>query len=138
MVEISRTIKDVASGTAGGLAQVLVGQPLDILKVRLQTAAPGKYNGLGDCALEIVKKEGLLGFYKGTLTPLLGVGACVSIQFGVVEASKRNFHAANANLGRSKLSMGQLYTSGALAGLANSVVAGEDLPRHLFAIGPVC
>lgn len=126
MTKISRTTKDVASGTAGGIAQVLVGQPLDILKVRLQTAAPGTYKGLGDCASQIVKREGLLGFYKGTLTPLLGVGACVSIQFGVVEAVKRRFNAENAKVARTDLSKGQLYASGALAGLANSIVAGES------------
>ncbi|PWN88659.1 putative YMC1-protein of the mitochondrial carrier family [Acaromyces ingoldii] len=124
MTKISRTTKDVASGTAGGIAQVLVGQPLDILKVRLQTAAPGTYKGLGDCASQIVKREGLLGFYKGTLTPLLGVGVCVSIQFGVVEAVKRRFNAENAKVARTDLSKGQLYASGALAGLANSIVAG--------------
>lgn len=44
-LRISRTSKDVLSGTAGGIAQVLVGQPLDMLKVRLQTAAPGTYSG---------------------------------------------------------------------------------------------
>ena len=32
---------------------------------------------------EIVKKEGIHGFYKGTLSPLMGVGASTSIQFGV-------------------------------------------------------
>lgn len=61
---ISRTAKDVMSGTAGGIAQVLVGQPLDMLKVRLQTAPQGTYNGMGDCAMQIFKKDGPLGFYK--------------------------------------------------------------------------
>lgn len=28
---------------------------------------------------EIVKKEGIHGFYKGTLSPLMGVGASTSI-----------------------------------------------------------
>jgi ethanolamine utilization microcompartment shell protein EutL len=30
---MSNTIKDLAAGTAGGIAQVLVGQPFDIVKV---------------------------------------------------------------------------------------------------------
>ncbi|PWY99872.1 putative YMC1-protein of the mitochondrial carrier family [Testicularia cyperi] len=122
---LSRGQKDVLSGTVGGIAQVLVGQPLDILKVRLQTSPPGTYTGMLDCATRIVTKEGPLAFYKGTLTPLLGVGACVSIQFGVVEALKRHFRAENVAAGRSPdLSYSQFYLAGGIAGVANSFVAG--------------
>ena len=78
-----------------------------------------------DCATRILSKEGPFAFYKGTLTPLLGVGACVSIQFGVVERLKRDFASANLARGRQPtLSPSQLYLSGAAAGVANSVVAG--------------
>lgn len=122
---LSRGQKDVLSGTIGGIAQVMVGQPLDILKVRLQTSPQGTYTGMVDCATQIVKKEGPLAFYKGTLTPLLGVGACVSIQFGVVEALKRQFSASNVSSGhKADLSYGQFYLAGGIAGFANSFVAG--------------
>ncbi|KAL9939723.1 hypothetical protein V8E36_001540 [Tilletia maclaganii] len=120
---ISRTTRDILSGTTGGVAQVLVGQPFDIVKVRLQTAPPGMYGGMGDLVKKIVANEGPLAFYKGTLTPLLGVGLCVSIQFGVVEHLKREFSNTNAKAGGA-LSLGQLYTAGAAAGLANAFVAG--------------
>lgn len=117
--------KDVLAGTVGGIAQVLVGQPLDILKVRLQTSPVGTYTGMVDCASRIIRNEGPLAFYKGTLTPLLGVGACVSIQFGVVEALKRLFSSSNQQAGRSaELSYSQFYLAGGIAGLANSFVAG--------------
>ena len=122
---LSQGHKDVLAGTFGGIAQVLVGQPLDILKVRLQTSPPGTYTGMVDCATRIVRNEGPLAFYKGTLTPLLGVGACVSIQFGVVEALKRHFSESNLSSGRAAdLSYGQFYLAGGIAGLANSFVAG--------------
>ncbi|KAK0542889.1 Mitochondrial carrier protein ymc2 [Tilletia horrida] len=122
---ISRTTRDILSGTTGGIAQVLVGQPFDIVKVRLQTAPPGTYAGMGDLVSKIIKNEGPLAFYKGTLTPLLGVGLCVSIQFGVVEHLKREFAQANQRKGSSSsLSLSQLYMAGASAGLANAFVAG--------------
>lgn len=110
-----------------------------MLKVRLQTAPQGTYKGMGDCAMQIIKNDGPLGFYKGTLTPLLGVGLCVSIQFGVVEAVKREFAIANAKAanvapGNEALSgvgpkafpltSPQLYAAGVSAGVANSIVAG--------------
>ena len=47
------------------------------------------YSGVMDCAKKIVKTEGFAGLYKGTLTPLLGAGVCVAIQFGALENCKR-------------------------------------------------
>jgi len=120
-----KTIKDLTAGTAGGIGQVLVGQPFDIVKVRMQTASPGTYSGMVQCAGGILKNEGPLAFYKGTLTPLLGIGVCVSIQFGVLEHSKRFFSARNKAAGLDENLTGlQFFTSGIAAGLANAAVSG--------------
>ena len=68
---------------------------VDIVKVRLQTTS--QYKSALDGATQIFKNEGPLAFYKvpnlnrtqdlkflltilkGTLTPLVGIGACVSL-----------------------------------------------------------
>lgn len=71
-----RVVKDVFAGTCGGIAQVLSGQPFDTTKVRLQSAPEGTYSGTLDVVKKLLKNEGFAGFYKGTLTPLVGVGAC--------------------------------------------------------------
>jgi len=68
--------------------------------VRMQTSAKGTYTGMLHCAGGILKNEGPLAFYKGTLTPLLGIGLCVSIQFGALEYAKRVF--AEQNLANGK------------------------------------
>ncbi|EDR11557.1 uncharacterized protein LACBIDRAFT_183526 [Laccaria bicolor S238N-H82] len=126
---MSKTAKDLTAGTVGGIAQVLVGQPFDIVKVRMQTASKGTYTGMLHCAGGILKNEGPLAFYKGTLTPLLGIGVCVSIQFGALEYAKRLFAAQNLAAGKGgeagkTLGGGQLFTAGVFAGLANGVVSG--------------
>lgn len=93
----------------------------------MQTAPAGTYAGMLDCAGRILTREGPLAFYKGTLTPLLGIGACVSIQFGALEATKRFFAERNALSGIADprdLGDGQLFMAGVTAGLANSVVSG--------------
>ncbi|KAF8915475.1 mitochondrial carrier [Mucidula mucida] len=115
-----QTLKDITAGTAGGICQVLVGQPFDIVKVRMQTAPKGTYKGMLDCPL---------AFYKGTLTPLLGIGVCVSIQFGVIEWMKRFYAQQNILNGLGgpsglDLTGSQLVVSGVAAGLANGVVSG--------------
>ncbi|KAL9103321.1 MAG: hypothetical protein Q9163_001627 [Psora crenata] len=82
---LKRTVKDLFAGAAGGIAQVLLAYvldfglnrlALDIVKVRLQTTS--QYSSALDGASHILKNEGPLAFYKGTLTPLVGIGACVS------------------------------------------------------------
>ncbi|KAI0439504.1 mitochondrial carrier domain-containing protein [Xylaria telfairii] len=117
------TAKDLFAGAVGGIAQVLIGQPFDIVKVRLQTTT--QYRSALDAATTIYAKEGPLAFYKGTLTPLLGIGACVSIQFGAFGYAKRYFETANAARALGKdLGYGQYYAAGAFAGVANSVISG--------------
>jgi len=55
------------------------------------------------------------------LTPLLGIGACVSIQFGAFHSARRALEERNA--GRP-LSYAEYYAAGAFAGVANSVISG--------------
>ena len=64
-------IKYFINGGVGGVLTVLIGHPLDTMKVRLQTQPlPAKgqkpmYNGMMDCAVKIMANEGPFGFYKG-------------------------------------------------------------------------
>ncbi|KAM5356450.1 hypothetical protein ACJ41O_003096 [Fusarium nematophilum] len=115
------TVKDIAAGAMGGVAQVLIGQPFDIVKVRLQANGGNALN----VASHIWHAEGPLSFYKGTLPPLLGVGACVSIQFGAFHYFRHLLEDFNKSRGRSdpSLSLSQFYMAGGSAGLTNSVIS---------------
>ncbi|RDW77294.1 hypothetical protein BP6252_05347 [Coleophoma cylindrospora] len=118
-----QTFKDLFSGACGGIAQVLLGQPFDIVKVRLQTTT--QYPSALVAATSIYKNEGALAFYKGTLTPLIGIGACVSVQFGGFHYVRRLLEAQNTAKGKpAELSYGQYYLAGAAAGVTNSVISG--------------
>ena len=63
-------LKSTVAGGAGGACLVLVGHPLDTIKVRMQTmtvsagSAP-PYSSTLDCALKTVRGEGPLALYKG-------------------------------------------------------------------------
>jgi solute carrier family 25 carnitine/acylcarnitine transporter 20/29 len=119
---LNQMFKDLFAGAVGGVAQVLIGQPFDIVKVRLQTSQ--QYTGALDAATQIYKNEGALAFYKGTLTPLIGIGACVSVQFGGFHYARRAFEARNkAKHGSPQLSYSQYYAAGAFAGVANTILS---------------
>lgn len=118
---MNSSLNDFLAGCAGGIAQVVVGQPFDIVKVRMQAAAQDLYKNAWDCFRKIVALEGgLSALWRGTLPPLLGVGAAVSLQFGVNEQSKQ---LAQTFTGKSELQISYLFACGAIAGLANSLVS---------------
>lgn len=121
--DLSRTLKDLFAGAVGGAAQVLIGQPFDIVKVRLQTTTA--YNSVLDAAIKIYKHEGALAFYKGTLTPLVGIGACVSIQFGAFHGVRRWLESYNGQYypSRRDLTYPQYYLAGVTAGIANTALS---------------
>jgi len=122
------TVKDFVAGTVAGILQVLVGQPFDIIKVRIQAQSPVNplYKNPLDCAKKIYTNEGFYTFYRGTLSPLIGIGACVSIQFGVNEMCKRIVKKYRKEKGvrdPNNLSLLTLASCGGIAGLANAVVS---------------
>ncbi|KAF0267318.1 hypothetical protein FOG51_02123 [Hanseniaspora uvarum] len=113
-------IISILSGCFGGIAQVLTGQPFDCVKVRLQTAPAGTNPSLPSIVKEIINKEGYAAFYKGTTTPLLGIGACVSVQFGCNEYMKTYFTKKNNG---TNMKLTQYFQSGVVAGIANAPLA---------------
>ena len=78
--------RDFISGTASGCASVLASQPIDVVRVRVQTSRTGSPIAL---ARSMALKEGLRSFYKGTIPPMTGVGALMSIYFGVAQWTRR-------------------------------------------------
>lgn len=73
-----------ACGFAYGTTSVVVGQPLDTIKTRMQALA---HKGIRPSTVgvvrELVVREGLRGFYRGSLPMLLGGSLFRSAQFGV-------------------------------------------------------
>lgn len=79
------------SGMAGGIAQISVMSPGDIVKVRLQcqtesmrggTNSPKpKYRGPVHCLLSIIKEEGIMGLYRGALPLMLRDGPSYATYF---------------------------------------------------------
>ncbi|KAG7661974.1 YMC1 [[Candida] subhashii] len=114
---ITRKVKDIAAGFIGGATQVLIGQPADLVKIRLQTTS-----GTSSLSIikSVIKNEGIFAFYKGTLPPLFGVGVCVSLQFYGFHETKRQILQYT---GQPSMNLWpQTYIAGAMAGIVNSPV----------------
>lgn len=115
----SRKAKDITAGFAGGAVQVLIGQPFDLVKVRLQT---GQYSSPIEAVVSTLKNEGFSAFYKGTLPPLIGVGACVSVQFYAFHEARRQLLQRFSTPGQKELTLKQFYLAGAFAGILNTPI----------------
>lgn len=122
------SLNDFISGSVAGIVQVLVGQPLDMVKVRMQTQ-PKKYFSLLQTSKKIIMEEGPLAFYKGTLSPLIGVSFLVAIQFSSNNLARNYLILQNKNSSNEKkkknpeiLSTRQNLLAGLFAGFANSFV----------------
>ncbi|XP_016330961.1 mitochondrial 2-oxodicarboxylate carrier-like isoform X2 [Sinocyclocheilus anshuiensis] len=65
----------IIAGGSAGLVEICLMHPLDVVKTRFQIqrgkADPNNYKGLGDCFRTIFRTEGVYGFYKGILPPIL-------------------------------------------------------------------
>lgn len=76
------TFEKYVSGLVGGVAGIVVGQPLDTIKIRLQTQ-PGVYSGALNCFTTMWKSEGIQGLFKGMSSPLFGICFINMAVFGV-------------------------------------------------------
>jgi len=109
---------DFIAGSLAGIMQVITGQPFDLLKIKMQTEAVAV--SISSSASKIYVNDGVLGFYKGTLSPLVGVSLCVSIQFGANEYAKRMMKSYTKS---SQLPVPVLAMCGGFAGFCNAFVA---------------
>lgn len=113
-------VKEFFAGGFGGSCLVLVGHPLDTIKVRLQTmpdVKPGQsplYSGTFDCAKKIVKNEGFKGLYKGMAAPLVGVTPMYAVCFLGFGVGKSLQTPSKPN---GEYSLPQIFTSGLMAGV---------------------
>lgn len=80
--------KHCLSGGVASISGLLVGYPLDTLKVKLQTDSKFYYNGPIDCCSKVLKEEGIRGFYKGFSSPLVGFAVTSIMVFGVFGSLK--------------------------------------------------
>lgn len=71
---------DFIGGVNGGIANVVVGQSLDTVKVKMQTF-PELYKNAFDCFTRTYKQDGIRGLYAGTLPAMIANIAENSVLF---------------------------------------------------------
>ncbi|KAJ9446096.1 putative tricarboxylate transport protein [Diplonema papillatum] len=78
-----------AAGVVAGVVSVLVTQPVDLVKTRMQGAHGGSYRNSLHCFASVVSKESAGVLYSGTLPRMVRVGANVGLTFTVFPLVKQ-------------------------------------------------
>lgn len=82
----------VAAGYVAGVSGILIGHPLDSIKVLIQMRGSSLVRG-GSGAGGVPQKRSLLSLYSGVQGPLLTVGVVQAINFAVYDSIRRQLHS---------------------------------------------
>ena len=104
-------LKTFIAGGGGGCSLAIVGQPLDTIKVRIQTGQAGGMGILGTGG-SIVKKEGIAALWKGLLPPVMASTPMYALCFFGYGVGKKIFCDEDA-FDEGKFKLGQIGLAGA-------------------------
>ncbi|KAJ9050920.1 hypothetical protein DSO57_1009532 [Entomophthora muscae] len=148
-------LQSILSGGVGGALMVIVGHPLDLLKVRHQalpsSPAHGKNTGKGSSGLinmflelkMIVKRQGYRGLYRGLLTPLCAVAPTFAVEYGAFELFQSSIRSQSGKTLKSvsskstdqKLSFWEVAAAGGLSAVpATLLVAPAERIKCLVQV----
>ena len=110
---------DFWASYASGAAGLLIGNPLDVVKVRLQAGSPSTVSPT-TIVPKIYQFSGARSLIRGTAAPILSSGALNSILF---VSYNRTTDFLNTGGPDAKASLGMAWAAGAIGGLATWVVS---------------
>lgn len=112
---------DLLAGGFGGLACVLSGQPLDTIKVKLQTH-PHLYRSAYHAVAHTFREEGLRAFYAGATPAVISNVAENAVLFVFYVQCQRLVQWAAGSQDASEMTVLQRASAGSLAAVFSSVV----------------
>lgn len=87
-------ICDLIAGTISGCSASLVGQPIDTIRVRVQSSIQRPPHGVVALSRNLWSTEGARGFFRGFVPPLLAMGPRNAIGFAAHGFASRKLEAA--------------------------------------------
>ncbi|KAK0059909.1 solute carrier family 25 member 45 [Biomphalaria pfeifferi] len=117
----TNAINDYIAGAVGGCAGVVVGHPLDTIKVQIQTQEfGGKYTNLMDCIRTVQRQTLSKGYFRGLSWPLFSYGYLNAVFFGCYGFLLKKF-GCTEDLTHKKPTYWIIGVTGALATLPQVV-----------------
>jgi solute carrier family 25 carnitine/acylcarnitine transporter 20/29 len=123
-------LKSFLSGGVGGICVVLVGHPLDLIKVRMQTSGVTGQSVVG-MFKNTLAKEGVRGLYRGVTAPLMAIAPIFAVCFWGYDMGQRTIRWAQPTSG--DLSIQQKCIAGGLSAIpATALMAPSERVKVLL------
>ena len=88
-------VRELISGSVGGIVSTVAGHPLDTIKTRVQ-AFPHLYKNSVHCCLKIIQKEGPRALGKGLLPPVMAQAGMNSVLFASEGTVRRSLQVCRS------------------------------------------
>ena len=118
-------IAAMITGVSYGVTNVIVGHPLDTIKTKMQVVKDYNAKSMIQSAIKLLKAEGLIGFYRGALPPLIGSSIFRATQFAVFEAIYTKLDNHSSFTWKIPFTFGlepRIIIGGIAAGTARSII----------------
>ncbi|XP_062325385.1 mitochondrial 2-oxodicarboxylate carrier isoform X1 [Osmerus eperlanus] len=132
----------IIAGGSAGLVEICLMHPLDVVKTRFQiqrgTSEPHSYKNLGDCFRTVFRNEGVYGFYKGILPPILAETPKRAVKFFTFEQYKKllTFTPLSPGVALSVAGLGSGLTEAVVVNPFEVVKVSLQANRDSFKVQP--
>lgn len=128
-------MKSFVSGGIGGVCVVLVGHPLDLVKVRMQTG--GASGGVLSILASTFREAGIGGLYRGVSAPLIAVTPIFAVSFWGYDMGQRAVRWGYSLPDGSDLSILQKCIAGGLSAIPTTAfMAPSERVKCLLQTAP--
>ncbi|KAI8887858.1 mitochondrial carrier, partial [Backusella circina FSU 941] len=121
--------RTVIAASSAAVVGVISGYPFDSIKTRLQTQ---HYDSINACIKQTYKEEGIRGFFRGVVPPLITVSIIKSISFSVYEQSKRSLRK-NYPIDKDTL-FSTMFISTTAGSISGALIATLSCPFELVKV----
>lgn len=127
---MSSAVAELTSGGVAGAVGIVVTQPLDTIRIRLQNPVLGlsmgkPFTGIYNCATLTMRNEGIRGLFKGVASPTLTSGAMNAILFFSYDCATNTIQKLSRRTGED-LTIPQVYMAGMFSGLLSAFISGPQ------------
>ncbi|KAF7912252.1 uncharacterized protein EAF01_001273 [Botrytis porri] len=120
---------DFWAGYISGAISIIIGNPLDLIKVRLQASSSSRANGLSSTLTPLTSTPpttALLtpsSLFRGTAAPILSTGALNALLFVTYNRTLSFFHPTYTPNHPDSVPLFSTFLAGAIGGLCSSIVS---------------
>lgn len=114
-------LKSFLAGGVGGALEVIVGHPLDLIKVRMQMAGTSNAS-VGGLLQKTFHGEGVAGLFRGVSAPLAVVTPLFAVGFWAYDIGQRGIRKYYNYAPNKELSLAQLCLAGGFSAIPTTVL----------------